>query len=514
MVVIGRGILTNSSGWTSEKWASEVDRLKDSLYPWEDLSLSCLPYSIRKKLETVVEKQWALWEPKIAPLFKSPLNAKSFISTIASLESHLKMGHFLFIAYQIDKGAIRGCLFDEKIPLERRKDLDSDLSKGLMRDLSEEALIEIGNGIEKSSSDWRLLADAFGFNYEECLSFPSSLDILKIWVKKKPSATLARLEFEVKRLDMKEAVEVLKGIPLEGAPLIEVEIIDSFLLDRLTRFQLKRIEQISKGKGKKIPWHRLAFSLCPYAATNNPTIPPFEILWRSNYVKCSSFLSFLKTFPGLNVIGIAFQKEMETTAFKHENKGGILLKQIGYLGLMTYQKYRKRKNREEESDPVDMKNLQTFVFGKISLGTPINFLNFLLYCWQDPKIGEECNLSSFCDKMVSFLETAQDKKGRKACKNKTFIQCFRESYLEINPWRHFLPKWAKTLREKAALQKIEKISSERLFLESCTICLDKPREYIAIPCGHFDFCLDCIQLIQNCSSCRAPIENRVKVFKT
>lgn len=47
----------------------------------------------------------------------------------------------------------------------------------------------------------------------------------------------------------------------------------------------------------------------------------------------------------------------------------------------------------------------------------------------------------------------------------------------------------------------------------CGICTDKEINCVIIPCGHLQYCLDCIEKVRNCPTCRASITGRVKTFK-
>lgn len=47
---------------------------------------------------------------------------------------------------------------------------------------------------------------------------------------------------------------------------------------------------------------------------------------------------------------------------------------------------------------------------------------------------------------------------------------------------------------------------------SCVICMDLPRTHIAVSCGHYVYCEECIKPRDNCVICRKPIENKIKVF--
>lgn len=520
MVASGKGGLSLATGWSGAKWSSEVHELENDSIKLGNLSLNDLPYSIRKKLKEIIEENWPKWQQHTSPLLKRPLNAEHFISSITNPKSQAKIRDLLWIADKIDEGDIRRYLFDSRKISQERREVDRDLSKGLMQDLAEKTVEGLAREISRTEGDWRLLACALGFSHFECLALSSPRELLETWVKQDRSATLARLEFEADRLKMGEISRYLNAIPLQGAPKIEIAIVESGPIDRVTRYQLKRLDELSKKWGIKIPWRHVALALCPYATENNPDTSSSDILWQSNYVKGSLLLSQLEIVQKLKPIVAAFRQEAQSGTFENISSGGISLKEIGYLGQMTYRKYQEKRSDNAQHlahEPIDMRILKAYLIPETHLGASINFLSFLLYCWQDPKIAEGCNLTSFCHKITDVLQKAQGKGGQKACKNEAIVQCFEEAYLEIKPWRHHIPDFAKYLKENGIAQKIEKISSEKFSRpeeEACTICLDRQRNYMAFPCGHFDFCLDCIKEMKQCSTCRKPITHIVKVFKS
>jgi hypothetical protein len=47
---------------------------------------------------------------------------------------------------------------------------------------------------------------------------------------------------------------------------------------------------------------------------------------------------------------------------------------------------------------------------------------------------------------------------------------------------------------------------------TCIVCLDRAAEWIALPCFHMKYCKECIDQIQSCAECRAPIQDRKKPY--
>jgi len=87
-----------------------------------------------------------------------------------------------------------------------------------------------------------------------------------------------------------------------------------------------------------------------------------------------------------------------------------------------------------------------------------------------------------------------------------------------------LPREKPTDTKKLAevLTKIRKLDQdltacqERLWIEKeneakCSICVDRPKDTVLIPCGHF-FCSTCVESVSECPNCQKPIERQLKTF--
>jgi hypothetical protein len=48
----------------------------------------------------------------------------------------------------------------------------------------------------------------------------------------------------------------------------------------------------------------------------------------------------------------------------------------------------------------------------------------------------------------------------------------------------------------------------------CIICLDKPKEYAFVPCGHLAVCGGCMPSLDKCPVCRGPREGMLRVEPT
>lgn len=50
--------------------------------------------------------------------------------------------------------------------------------------------------------------------------------------------------------------------------------------------------------------------------------------------------------------------------------------------------------------------------------------------------------------------------------------------------------------------------------KACSICYEKPKQYILMPCGHHGVCDNCRPSIKTCPWCRKKVESTQKVFET
>jgi cellular nucleic acid-binding protein len=49
-------------------------------------------------------------------------------------------------------------------------------------------------------------------------------------------------------------------------------------------------------------------------------------------------------------------------------------------------------------------------------------------------------------------------------------------------------------------------------IKECCICLDREKDHMVVPCGHFQYCHICVQSVKECSICRAKVTGSYKVF--
>jgi len=57
----------------------------------------------------------------------------------------------------------------------------------------------------------------------------------------------------------------------------------------------------------------------------------------------------------------------------------------------------------------------------------------------------------------------------------------------------------------------QRIWSEKEDEKQCTICAERNKNMVLVPCGHF-FCSICAHAVEQCPNCRKQIESRVRTF--
>lgn len=50
--------------------------------------------------------------------------------------------------------------------------------------------------------------------------------------------------------------------------------------------------------------------------------------------------------------------------------------------------------------------------------------------------------------------------------------------------------------------------------EECVICLERKKQYLLLPCGHYSYCAKCVGTVKVCAICRSQITTKVKVYET
>ena len=62
------------------------------------------------------------------------------------------------------------------------------------------------------------------------------------------------------------------------------------------------------------------------------------------------------------------------------------------------------------------------------------------------------------------------------------------------------------LQVAKADQVLDELKEEREDAQTCVVCLDKQRSQVLVPCGHAQYCKDCVKDLQTCPQCRTVVE--------
>jgi hypothetical protein len=70
---------------------------------------------------------------------------------------------------------------------------------------------------------------------------------------------------------------------------------------------------------------------------------------------------------------------------------------------------------------------------------------------------------------------------------------------------------------KEEIKQLKEKNEENEDMNMCKICLYKPKDSIIVPCGHFHFCMSCVEALRSddrvCPYCRKPISFGMKVYQ-
>lgn len=427
---------------STEQWKRQISQQGDDRQNLEKLLVHRLPYSLLRKLGDVMAKTWKDWNPHAEKFISPPINAKHFIAYISSEDCALPLSELFKVAKQINDVTIEQCLFAFEIPSQKRALEDRDRSRGLMNTLDEVTLVQLANRIEESRIDWRLLADGLGFDNLQCLAFPSPKKMVKAWMLKNPFATVSRLFFEASELKMKDVCSFLDAIPLQGVRKVAIiPIRDKNLLNPVTVFQMKRLDELFLEQGELFNWNDAAKLVYPDLSTKNPTKSGMEIFEISGETSLD-LLDWLKNNEKLKPAVQAFERELALGEFKNQSSGGISFEEIKSLAEVTAENYTIKTHLPyPQRLPLDMEILKNHILPGATLETPFNFFDFLLVCWQSPNVGERLDLTNFCLKIGEMLKTVRNGSGKQACNpgfhGKALIQVFEEVHLKIKSLRSY-----------------------------------------------------------------------------
>lgn len=405
---------------SQEKWRTH--------FHWEfkelcELPVNNIPYSILKQISPLIKTDWNTLDDS----FFTWINENPTLSINTLLE----------LVDKVNTSPITKLIFQaHPLSLERQR-ADKDPSKGWMVDLSSETLAQLLKLFE--NGDWRLLADALGFNYLQCKTFHSPSQVFEMWIDQNPLASVARLDFEASELRMNRICLFLEKIPLKG-PSKTTPSSRCNLADRITRFQLLTLEGIFKSEQINIDWHSLVNFKHPELVKRNPKMHWIDILTLSKQ-SCEEFINwFQKSQIDIKKSIDIFFKMIADEKFKNENSGGISFYEIQLLHEMTLENYAITLGLSHAYPmlPFDTEELKLIILPDTDLGYPFTFLDFLFTYWQNPNLGEKLSFTPFYLKVNAFLENYYNNHVAEPRFGKAFFNALKKAYIDLKPVRNYV----------------------------------------------------------------------------
>ncbi len=532
-------LISSSAQWKMEFFNQANPASYKSKY------LKYLPYAVIEKIKNIMANNWANWEPQALKLFErnmlGALNADTLISHLCT--SGYKIENLFSMATRAKCTTLEKYIFPsvskkEKCLLNeaKRYQADNDFSKGFLRDIYPKSLIELAAKLWDNAK-WRRLGDAFGFDQGTCLNFQYPLDMLKKWmlsqsnINAKP--TICRLYYEAEKIGALSVCNYLDAIPLEGVAEIEIFPQEASWKNRYaTRFDIKRLDEIFKEVGLSIPWNQMVKKLV--RTDNEFVITPNEAIWWTGDTDMNELLNQFQNCNEAQICIQKFKAEIEDGSFEPISPGGISYGKMKYLA----------KSIQDAFDLHSKSQKNDRFFHNLALKLPkilrrngsMNAEKFICIYWQ---VHQACDLDVFCQSLEKMLP-------------RKLSEAVELAYRYIKPWRQYDPDLAaenlkRNVKTKArniddfigqALDRIYPdttavdtsrevapstqcvepgakevtVKEQKAKKDLCVICIDKKIKALAVPCGHYAFCLDCIQKIKTCSLCQSEITHKVEVY--
>ena len=291
-----------------------------------------LSYESVLKFENKIkkEKRWEKWSQAIQKEFKiSSVSPRIFVKMM--IERGFRMQNLLNFADKLDDSTVSKCFYkdvqlkymEQEVP---RVQADKDVSNGFLSDISDKALKQIADLMEKNE-DWRKIGDGLGFNLSQCIEFSSPLEMLMQWSLEFPNGTLKRISYEAKRLKLEDVCDYLDAIPLNK--LSTIEIVDPHTkypeLRVTTVFDMEKLEGIYGASGVQIDWKKVSCKLFNQDSSK-------EDIWLSGNVSLKHLSMALKHCHEDSAD--CFEQFMEDVCsgyFEPKNSEDVSYNQVAYL---------------------------------------------------------------------------------------------------------------------------------------------------------------------------------------
>jgi Zinc finger, C3HC4 type (RING finger) len=560
--------LSSTGRWEAKlpEYRKKIDRLRQ-------MPLSRLPYVVLNDVAEAIQQQWQEWQSRAESLTAKKFdNAKEFVNHISERNnSHFMIGDLteLSTASRID--TIRDSIFACRNWENVRQLAEENVSKGYMKDISDETIAQLAQTLAENSN-WRLLADGLG--YDSPNSFKNCSTMLFDWVSKNPLATVERLHFEAKLLNFQDVCRFLEAIPLQGKTKTRLSRINSekMLEMPITCFDIKALKKIAAEAGVQIVW----YSLLPKLNLYYGKIEAHDVstlIWESGKTSLKRVLKELQKEEELTSKIEQFIEEINDGMYEPtsgELSGAITATQVAYLcrfippatvssfqdpmdifsnffgpqqrGDFSFGGPGPRKPPEtekteetEETVSHDLAryitechlNISSLIYDKgdnrIRRLPTLEEAIFLLWQYQSEQ-SMYCDLQMFCSSILKILQEYPgakkfkwDEKFKQLCDNIVPKRSFDPNLFMHNQEQKILsnemeddPFHAEDSLSKS-MEKTKEVAKP-LLDRDCIICMEKERNYAPIPCGHLRYCLECIEKANVCGECQETIFDRIRIF--
>lgn len=518
---------------TTGKWMAGLAEKGNQLSNVQRIFFNKLPYAVLQSTIPHLDLKWTEWQHFANTLAqKKVTDANEFISAISNQNSQVRLFHFLETAQKLDHAAIRDC-FKNCMNFEHlRANADEDLSNGYMRDISPQDLQSIALKM-CTYNNWRLMGDAFGFDNLACRRFATPLEVLKQWLAQYPNASVKRLEFEANLLAMPNVCSYLKAIPLD-LERIEAPFLSEHDLNfrRVTKFDINKFKELLNKEKVGVDWGVVAKALCPHENINPMPLDPSDLIWMSLSVQVSYFIDTFDDTPTLSKIKKAFKEDLAAGIYEPTSAGGVTYHQMQLLAesVQTFMSIRRGPPINQEDRLIDLNRLETKELPFLNRRIKLCLKDFLFLWWQHSSSSTQ-DMHALVE---SFIEIFSRNEGSHA---KEFARILKEQYEKKRPYRKYdqhladlneaekkanaekpkadmipseaLPKSvekpqelkeAKEAKAKETADKVSKLADVVGKVE-CGVCMDKPINAVFIPCGHLQYCLNCIKDSVKCPTC-------------
>lgn len=125
----------------------------------------------------------------------------------------------------------------------------------------------------------------------------------------------------------------------------------------------------------------------------------------------------------------------------------------------------------------------------------------------------DANIISFTPRYTFFVLRMQN---RSSYYDKSFEPAEGQSCDPMEFWRNAEQSVPEEKRVLEPTEPESEAKKPKPNVDECVICLEdlaEAQKAVVVPCGHANYCWDCVQKIEACSICRQPVKQCFKIFQ-